>query len=102
MYKFDKYDFGKKLKTFRKSQGLTQNEFADKLGIERSNISRYENGDTLPSIEIFLEILILKILLNILMKKKKIILKILLTVILYMFIILAVVTEAEKQSFVLI
>ncbi len=55
MYKFDKYDFGKKLKTFRKSQGLTQNEFADKLGIERSNISRYENGDTLPSIEIFLE-----------------------------------------------
>ncbi len=56
MYEFDKYEFGKKLKTFRKSQGLTQNEFADKLGIERSNISRYENGDTLPSIEVFLEI----------------------------------------------
>lgn len=55
MYEFNKYEFGKKLKTFRKSHGLTQNEFADKLGIERSNISRYENGDTLPSIETFLE-----------------------------------------------
>ena len=55
MYKFDKYDFGKRLKVFRKSQGLTQNEFADKLGVERSNISRYENGETLPSIETFLE-----------------------------------------------
>ena len=56
MYEFDKYEFGRKLKVFRKNQGLTQNEFADKLGIERSNISRYENGDTLSSIETFLEI----------------------------------------------
>lgn len=56
MYKFDKIDFGNKLKTIRKSQGLTQDEFANKLNIERSNISRYENGETLPTIETFLEI----------------------------------------------
>ena len=40
--------FGWKLKSLRLSKGLTQVELADKLGISRSNISKYENGLNFP------------------------------------------------------
>ena len=33
-----------KIKSFRKEQGLTQAQFAEKLGVSRNSIVRYENG----------------------------------------------------------
>lgn len=33
-----------RIKRIRKSQGLTQQEFADRLGVSRSNIATYETG----------------------------------------------------------
>ena len=38
-----------RLKQIRKALDLTQQEFADKLGIARGNISAYEVGKNLPS-----------------------------------------------------
>ena len=35
-----------KLKEYRKSQGLTQPEFAEMIGRKASAVSRYENGRT--------------------------------------------------------
>lgn len=39
----------KRLKELRKELGLTQQEFADKIGIARGNIAAYEVGKNLPS-----------------------------------------------------
>lgn len=41
--------FGDKLKLVRQSRGLTQNQFADKVGTSRANISRMEAGDVAPT-----------------------------------------------------
>ena len=37
-----------RIKEVRKKAGLTQQEFADKLGISRSNIGNYESGSRAP------------------------------------------------------
>lgn len=37
-----------RIKEVRKSAGLTQQEFADRLGISRSNIGNYESGSRVP------------------------------------------------------
>lgn len=42
---------GKKLKQLRKSEKLTQQELADKLGIGRVNYTRYETGAVRPDYE---------------------------------------------------
>lgn len=42
----------KRLKDLREEQDLTQNDLAKILKIARSNISKYENGDLDPNIEI--------------------------------------------------
>lgn len=39
-----------KLKAFRESRGYSQNQLADYLGIERSSYTRYETGETEPSL----------------------------------------------------
>ena len=39
-----------KLAELRKSKGLTQQEFAEKLGISNKSLSRYERGDRNPSL----------------------------------------------------
>ena len=49
-------DFGILIKTLRKEANLTQKELADKLGIDDSNISKWERGKTLPDISIFPQI----------------------------------------------
>jgi len=41
--------FSKKLKTLRKSKGLTQKALGALLNIDATQISRYENGETTPS-----------------------------------------------------
>ena len=45
-----------KLRTLRKELGLTQKEFAAKLGIHLSQITKYEAGISLPSIPILSKI----------------------------------------------
>lgn len=40
--------FGEKFKTEREKRGLTQQEVADGLGINRRMITRYENGISFP------------------------------------------------------
>ena len=37
---------------FRKQSGLTQEEVAEKLGVSRQAVAKWERGDTLPDIEI--------------------------------------------------
>lgn len=41
-------NFSEKLKCFRLQNGYSQEEFAKLIGTDRSNISRYENGETIP------------------------------------------------------
>lgn len=43
--------FSEHFKAARKAVGLSQQEFADKLGLERSSISKYETGGSLPNIK---------------------------------------------------
>lgn len=38
-----------RIKKIRKELGLTQQEFADKMGVKRNNIAGYETGKRLPS-----------------------------------------------------
>lgn len=43
---------GSFIATLRKEQGLTQEQFAEKLGISNRSVSRWENGVTLPDISL--------------------------------------------------
>lgn len=43
--------FGENLITLRKMNHLSQEELAEKLGVSRQTISKYETGDALPDIE---------------------------------------------------
>ncbi len=40
--------FSEKIKIFRIKNGYTQSEFAKLIGAERSSVSRYESGETIP------------------------------------------------------
>lgn len=42
--------FGKKIKTLRKSKGLTQEEFASIIGVSFQAVSKWERGDSYPDI----------------------------------------------------
>lgn len=39
------------LKLFRKKSGLTQEQLAEKVGVSRQAIAKWENGDALPDID---------------------------------------------------
>lgn len=43
--------FAQRLKELRKNEKLTQEKLADAIGIDRSNIAKWETTDSLPSIE---------------------------------------------------
>lgn len=45
-------EFGDNLKRIRTEKSLSQGELAEKLGMHASHISRYENKQTAPSIEV--------------------------------------------------
>lgn len=47
----DMKSFGPRLRALRESRGLSQNELAELLQIDAMQVSRYERGLTLPSIE---------------------------------------------------
>lgn len=43
------YDHGA-IKELRKRLGLSQSQFAERLGLQKQQVSRYERGDTIPSV----------------------------------------------------
>ena len=45
-------DFPNIFRKIREQSGLTQQQMADKLGVSRSAIGMYENGERLPSDEV--------------------------------------------------
>lgn len=49
-------EIGQRIKKVRKELGLTQEEFANKLGLHRNTIKKYENGESIPSTK-FLKLL---------------------------------------------
>ena len=52
----DKKDFGKKIKLARVENDLTQDQLAEKIKTKQKNISRYETGASMPSIETLIKI----------------------------------------------
>jgi transcriptional regulator with XRE-family HTH domain len=48
--------FGEKLKSERTKKGWSQEELAEKLFVSRQSISKWENGQNYPSIEIIIKI----------------------------------------------
>jgi len=52
----DRKDFGKKIKMARVELDLTQAKLAEKINTKQKNISRYETGASLPSIETLVKI----------------------------------------------
>ena len=45
-------DFGRKLRRFRKQTGLTQQQFAGKIGLSVNSVRRYESGEREPSVAV--------------------------------------------------
>ncbi len=48
--------FAEKLKALRKSQKLTQQELANRLGVAKSVVSYYESGNRFPSYDVLIKI----------------------------------------------
>lgn len=40
----EEYKLGQRIQKFRKAKGMTQNQLADLMNLDRANISNYENG----------------------------------------------------------
>lgn len=53
---FDAREFGKRLRGLRKLEGMTQEELAQKLNIEKQHVSRMENGARACSIDLLIEL----------------------------------------------
>ena len=51
------FNFGERLKQIREGQGLTQKEFAERIGSTERGIRRYEAGDREPAFRVILSIL---------------------------------------------
>jgi len=47
----DKMEIGKKIMEFRKKKGLSQEELAEKVGVARQTISKWELGETSPDLK---------------------------------------------------
>lgn len=45
-------DIAKRIKTLRKNSALSQEEFAETLGVTRQSVSSWENGTTTPDVKI--------------------------------------------------
>ena len=45
-------EFGERVKAVRTGAGLTQEQFASRLGVTRQAVSNWENGRNLPDIEV--------------------------------------------------
>lgn len=53
---FDPYSFGKRLQNLRKACGVTQEELAVRLCVDRGHIARIERGSRACSIDLLVEI----------------------------------------------
>lgn len=53
---FNQEDFGKRLRIARKEAGLTQQELADQVLVERKHISHLECGERCCSIDLLIEL----------------------------------------------
>lgn len=45
------YGFGERIYNLRRKEGLSQEEFADKLGVSRQAVSKWETGQSVPDSE---------------------------------------------------
>ena len=54
--KYDLLETGKRIRDIRKSNGLTQEQFADKVNVTLSHISKLEIGNKGASIELLVDI----------------------------------------------
>ena len=52
----DQSKIGSFLKQLRKEKGITQEEFAEKLGVSNRTVSRWETGSNMPDISLLVEI----------------------------------------------
>lgn len=53
---FDPAEFGKRLQSARKSLGVTQDELADRISVDRNHITRMERGIRVCSIDLLVEL----------------------------------------------
>ncbi len=51
------FNFGQRLREIRKGKGLTQKQFAERIGSDERCIRKYEAGDIKPSFDVILSIL---------------------------------------------
>lgn len=51
------FNFGQRLKKIREEKGLTQKQFAEKIGSTERGIQHYEAGDREPAFRVILSIL---------------------------------------------
>jgi transcriptional regulator with XRE-family HTH domain len=51
-----KKDLGDRIKAARKGTGITQKKLADRVGVSRQMVCRYENGSDPPSLEVLSKI----------------------------------------------
>ena len=56
MRRFRFMEFGEKLRKLRKEQHLTQLQLAQRLGVVKSVVSYYENGERFPSYDVLTRI----------------------------------------------
>ncbi|MDO4877302.1 MAG: helix-turn-helix transcriptional regulator, partial [Oscillospiraceae bacterium] len=52
----DLVKIGTFLKDLRKEKNITQEELADKMGVSRRTVSRWETGSNLPDMDILIDI----------------------------------------------
>ena len=51
------YHFGERLRQIRTERGLTQKQFAEKIGSTERGVQHYERGDREPAFKVILSIL---------------------------------------------
>ncbi len=52
----EQYKIGNRIRKFRTESGLKQKEMADKIGVDRTSLSSYENNKRVPDIFILCRI----------------------------------------------
>ena len=51
------FDFGRRLRQIREEQGLTQKQFAERIGSTERGVRRYEAGEREPAFRVIISIL---------------------------------------------
>ena len=56
------FSFGERLMIYRKRAGLSKKELAKRVGISVSTLTKYENDESQPNVDIALDISVMKLL----------------------------------------